>query len=78
MDVYVLGIMKQPLTFVTSCLHPHNVADAHQVQWQETLSGQVAGILTTWRVLIASASLSILASTSATADRGYPPISSQC
>lgn len=49
-----------------------------EVQWQETLSGQVAGILTTQRVLIASANLSIIASTSATADRGYPPISSLC
>ncbi|KAG0579545.1 hypothetical protein KC19_4G105700 [Ceratodon purpureus] len=47
-----------------------------EVQWQETLSGQVAGILTTQRVLIASASLSILASTSATPDRGYPPFRS--
>lgn len=64
--------------FVMSCLYPYNVADASQVQWQETLSGQVAGVLTTQRVLIASASLSILASTSATADKGYPPISSIC
>ncbi|XP_057520245.1 uncharacterized protein LOC130800673 [Amaranthus tricolor] len=43
-----------------------------QVHWQETLRGHVAGILTTRRVLIASAELEILASSSTKFDRGLP------
>ncbi|KAL3813601.1 hypothetical protein ACJIZ3_014869 [Penstemon smallii] len=46
-----------------------------QVQWQETLRGCVAGILTTHRVLIVTADLDILASSSAKFDRGIPSIS---
>ncbi|TKY55730.1 COMPASS component SWD1 [Spatholobus suberectus] len=46
-----------------------------QVHWQETLRGYVAGILTTWRVLIVSAALDILAGTSANFDKGLPSIS---
>jgi len=45
------------------------------VHWQETLRGYVAGILTTQRVLIVSATLDILAATSASFDKGLPPIS---
>uniref|UniRef100_A0A2C9UWC3 Transducin/WD40 repeat-like superfamily protein n=1 Tax=Manihot esculenta TaxID=3983 RepID=A0A2C9UWC3_MANES len=44
----------------------------HQVHWQETLRGYVAGILTTQRVLIVSADLDILASSSAKFDKGLP------
>ncbi|EPS67380.1 hypothetical protein M569_07395, partial [Genlisea aurea] len=44
-----------------------------QVQWQETLRGFVAGILTTQRVIIATEDLDILASTSAKFDKGLPP-----
>ncbi|XP_021908379.1 uncharacterized protein LOC110822542 [Carica papaya] len=43
-----------------------------QVHWQETLRGYVAGVLTTQRVLIASADLEILASSSVKFDRGLP------
>ncbi|XP_068641755.1 uncharacterized protein [Aristolochia californica] len=43
-----------------------------QVHWQETLRGYVAGILTSHRVLIASADLEILASSSSKNDRGLP------
>ncbi|XP_075514915.1 uncharacterized protein LOC142549708 isoform X2 [Primulina tabacum] len=43
-----------------------------QVQWQETLRGFVAGILTTQRVLIVTADLDILASSSAKFDKGVP------
>ncbi|XP_042389919.1 uncharacterized protein LOC121981456 [Zingiber officinale] len=43
-----------------------------QVHWQETLRGQVAGILTSHRVLICSADLDILSSSSAKFDRGFP------
>ncbi|XP_073037867.1 uncharacterized protein [Primulina eburnea] len=43
-----------------------------QVQWQETLRGFVAGILTTERVLIVTADLDILASSSAKFDKGVP------
>lgn len=43
-----------------------------QVHWQETLKGHVAGILTTQRVLIVSADLEILASSSTKFDRGLP------
>ncbi|GAB2259844.1 hypothetical protein Droror1_Dr00010699 [Drosera rotundifolia] len=46
-----------------------------QVHWQETLRGHVAGILTTLRVLIASADLEILASSPTKFDKGLPPIS---
>ncbi|KAL0350635.1 UNVERIFIED_CONTAM: hypothetical protein Sradi_4212700 [Sesamum radiatum] len=46
-----------------------------QVQWQETLRGFVAGILTTQRVLIVTADLDILASSSAKFDKGLPSIS---
>ncbi|KAK7346531.1 hypothetical protein VNO80_21052 [Phaseolus coccineus] len=46
-----------------------------QVHWQETLRGYVAGILTTQRVLIVSATLDILAATSANFDKGLLPIS---
>jgi len=45
------------------------------VHWQETLRGYVAGILTTQRVLIVSATLDILAVTSANFDKGLLPIS---
>lgn len=45
------------------------------MHWQETLRGQVAGILTTQRVLIVSATLDILAGTSTNFDKGLPPIS---
>ncbi|KAK9682127.1 hypothetical protein RND81_10G052700 [Saponaria officinalis] len=44
-----------------------------QVHWQETLRGNVAGILTTQRVIIASADLEILASSVTKFDRGLPP-----
>ncbi|KAL2898164.1 putative coatomer subunit alpha [Bienertia sinuspersici] len=43
-----------------------------QVHWQETLRGHVAGILTTYRVIIASADLEVLASSSTKFDRGLP------
>lgn len=46
-----------------------------QVYWQETLRGQVAGILTTHRVLIVSTALDILAGTSRNFDKGLPSIS---
>ncbi|KAK1313084.1 hypothetical protein QJS10_CPA06g02118 [Acorus calamus] len=47
-----------------------------QVHWQETLRGQVAGILTTHRVMIVSADLDILSSSSTKYDKGLPSISS--
>ncbi|CAJ2646229.1 unnamed protein product [Trifolium pratense] len=47
-----------------------------QVHWQETLRGHVAGILTTQRVLIVSATLDILAGTSTNFDKGLPPFRS--
>ncbi|PNY03881.1 vascular protein [Trifolium pratense] len=47
----------------------------NEVHWQETLRGHVAGILTTQRVLIVSATLDILAGTSTNFDKGLPPIS---
>ncbi|ESW27939.1 hypothetical protein PHAVU_003G245800 [Phaseolus vulgaris] len=47
-----------------------------QVHWQETLRGYVAGILTTQRVLIVSATLDILAVTSANFDKGLLPFRS--
>uniref|UniRef100_A0A6M2EZ45 Uncharacterized protein n=1 Tax=Populus davidiana TaxID=266767 RepID=A0A6M2EZ45_9ROSI len=43
-----------------------------QVHWQETLRGYAAGILTTHRVLMVSADLDILASSSAKFDKGLP------
>lgn len=43
-----------------------------QVHWQETQRGYVAGVLTTHRVLIVSADLNILASTSTKYDKGHP------
>lgn len=43
-----------------------------QVHWQETLRGQVAGILTSRRVLIVSKDLEILACSSAKFDKGRP------
>ncbi|KAJ7952887.1 Transducin/WD40 repeat-like superfamily protein [Quillaja saponaria] len=43
-----------------------------QVNWQETLRGYVAGILTTHRVLIVSADLAILAGSSTKFDKGLP------
>lgn len=43
-----------------------------QVHWQTTLRGPVAGILTNQRVLIASADLDILSSSSTKFDRGLP------
>ncbi|KAF6155820.1 hypothetical protein GIB67_039151 [Kingdonia uniflora] len=43
-----------------------------QIHWQETLRGHVAGILTSHRVLIASAELEMLASTSTRFDNGLP------
>ncbi|XP_058088976.1 uncharacterized protein LOC131235688 isoform X2 [Magnolia sinica] len=43
-----------------------------QVHWQETLRGQVAGILTSHRVLIVSADLEILSSSSTKFDKGVP------
>lgn len=43
-----------------------------QVHWQETIRGYVAGILTTKRVLIVSADLEILASSSTKFDKGLP------
>ncbi|KAM7520509.1 hypothetical protein LguiB_019471 [Lonicera macranthoides] len=43
-----------------------------QVHWQETLRGCVAGVLTTQRVLIISADLDIVASSSTKFDRGLP------
>ncbi|OUZ99813.1 WD40 repeat [Macleaya cordata] len=46
-----------------------------KVQWQETLRGHVAGILTSHRVLIVSADLQILASSSTKFDKGLPSIS---
>ncbi|POO02761.1 WD repeat containing protein [Trema orientale] len=46
-----------------------------QVQWQETVRGYVAGILTTNRVLLVSADLDILASSSTKHDMGLPSIS---
>ncbi|KAK2967551.1 hypothetical protein RJ640_030422 [Escallonia rubra] len=47
-----------------------------EAHWQETLRGSVAGILTTQRVLIVSADLDILASSSTKFDKGLPSISS--
>lgn len=46
-----------------------------QVNWQETQRGYVAGILTTQRVLMVSADLDILASSSTKFDKGLPSIS---
>lgn len=43
-----------------------------QVHWQETLRGYVAGVLTTQRVLIVSADLDILASSSTKFDKELP------
>lgn len=43
-----------------------------QVRWQGTLRGYVAGIITTQRVLIVSADLDILASSSTKFDKGRP------
>ncbi|XP_030498317.2 uncharacterized protein LOC115713962 isoform X2 [Cannabis sativa] len=43
-----------------------------QVQWQETVRGYVAGILTTTRVLLVSTDLDILASSSTKYDMGLP------
>lgn len=43
-----------------------------QVHWQETLRGYVAGVLTTQRVLMVSADLDILASSSTKFDKGHP------
>lgn len=43
-----------------------------QVQWQETLRGHVAGILTNQRVLITTADLDILSSSSTKYDIGLP------
>uniref|UniRef100_A0A1D1ZC59 Syntaxin-binding protein 5 n=1 Tax=Anthurium amnicola TaxID=1678845 RepID=A0A1D1ZC59_9ARAE len=43
-----------------------------QVQWQETLRGHVAGILTSERVLIVSKDLDILSSNSSCFDKGVP------
>uniref|UniRef100_A0A2P2M3Z0 Uncharacterized protein LOC105639681 isoform X2 n=1 Tax=Rhizophora mucronata TaxID=61149 RepID=A0A2P2M3Z0_RHIMU len=43
-----------------------------QVHWQETLRGYVAGILTSRRVLMVSADLDILASSSTKFDKGIP------
>ncbi|EEF39996.1 nucleotide binding protein, putative [Ricinus communis] len=43
-----------------------------QVHWQETARGYVAGILTTQRVLMVSADLDILASSSTKFDKGRP------
>ncbi|KAF0912954.1 hypothetical protein E2562_019765 [Oryza meyeriana var. granulata] len=43
-----------------------------QVHWQTTLRGPVVGILTTQRVMIASADLDILSSSSTKYDRGLP------
>ncbi|XWS45293.1 hypothetical protein CRYUN_Cryun15aG0124300 [Craigia yunnanensis] len=43
-----------------------------QVHWQETLRGYVAGVLTTHRVLMVSADLDILASSSSKFDKGNP------
>ncbi|GLU13589.1 hypothetical protein SLE2022_302160 [Rubroshorea leprosula] len=43
-----------------------------QVHWQETQRGYVAGVLTTQRVLIVSADLDILASSSTKFDKGHP------
>ncbi|XP_019054695.1 PREDICTED: uncharacterized protein LOC104605594 isoform X2 [Nelumbo nucifera] len=45
---------------------------ALQVHWQETLRGQVAGILTSHRVLIVSADLDVLATSSTNSDKGLP------
>lgn len=47
-----------------------------QVHWQETLRGFVAGIITTHRVLIASADLDVLATSSTRFDKGMPPFRS--
>ena len=46
-----------------------------QVHWQTTLRGPVVGIMTNQRVLIASADLDILSSSSTKFDRGLPSIS---
>lgn len=43
-----------------------------QVNWQETIRGHVAGILTTQRVMIASADLDILSCSSTKFDKGLP------
>lgn len=43
-----------------------------QIQWQETLRGSVAGILTTQRVLIVSADLDVLSKSSTKFDKGLP------
>ncbi|KAL1824675.1 hypothetical protein ACET3Z_011453 [Daucus carota] len=46
-----------------------------QIQWQETLRGSVAGVLTTQRVLIISADLDVLSKSSTKFDKGLPSIS---
>ncbi|XVF17724.1 hypothetical protein REPUB_Repub10bG0148300 [Reevesia pubescens] len=46
-----------------------------QVHWQETRRGYVAGVLTTHRVIMVSADLDILASSSSKFDKGNPSIS---
>ncbi|GAV72477.1 hypothetical protein CFOL_v3_15965 [Cephalotus follicularis] len=43
-----------------------------QVHWQETLRGYVAGVVTTQRVLMVSADLDMLASSSTKFDKGVP------
>ena len=49
---------------------------SNHVQWQETRTGQVAGILTTHRVMITSANIEILACSSTCFDKGFPPFRS--
>lgn len=47
-----------------------------QFRWQETLSGYVAGVLTTLRVLMVSADLEVICSSWTTGDKSFPPFKS--
>ncbi|XP_051117953.1 uncharacterized protein LOC127242437 isoform X3 [Andrographis paniculata] len=67
-DGHIISTKAEGLKFIKLKVN-ENVL---QVQWQETLRGFVAGILTTQRVLIVTADLDILASTSAKFDKGLP------
>lgn len=69
-------MLKNLCNAVATChavLMPFNIL--MQVRWQETLRGHVAGIVTSHRVLIASANLDVLSSSSSKFDKGLPSIS---
>ncbi|CAK9166458.1 unnamed protein product [Ilex paraguariensis] len=65
-------ISRLPLIAILDSKHHLKDTPVCEVHWQETLRGYVAGIITTQRVLIVSADLDILASSSTKFDRGLP------